>query len=629
MKTILFIFCLVIFTSKVSATPISTFQKLVETNHYWTQQPDVSPANIASFDGDDRAYIKYHLQLVEQVLRQRSTQYLSPSQQANRMRALNELNAYWKSEAFPINDQYAYRTPIFIDPYDNFCAVGHLLKATGFESIARSISKENNLVYVKDITNRDLLNWAITYGFKKEELAWIQPGYAGPTTREMNTVGGGVDGHVNVLFPDTTLSIMYVGGQFNYINGQQAANSIGYFKRLGANQYQFGNLGAGVDGTVHSILPYQQRLVIGSEFTSSDTTPLYNVAQWDGKEWQAMGCLDGTVLSLLEFNGDLYAARQFRKCGGDTTYYALAKWVNDDWFIIDSIKGKINKLTRFGDVLMMGGYFRLNRTPCIALSWHPQNGYIHHPWTNNAEISAFHVREDTLYAGLTALNADSGHAIILHMVKDSAYWQPFKVFNHYNFPKSITSYNGKPISIKTLTILNTHTSGVLALHFWGSFIYTRLSSQYYPNASNHLVNGSDLMYLHPPHEQILIADDVVNCHAILDGRLYLGGHFYASGISKGLGESDIYNPTLGIEPSNAQQLTLYPNPLEGDHLYLNPPSSDAIRYKLYSITGQLIDEQTNWQYQNNIQVGNLSLGMYRIEIENERGQLFSQIIIKK
>jgi hypothetical protein len=69
------------------------------------------------------------------------------------------------------------RSPVFIDDAGTYCAVGQLIKETGYQAFAQEVSEENNYGYILDMNYTELDKWARVQGFLKEELAWIQPCY--------------------------------------------------------------------------------------------------------------------------------------------------------------------------------------------------------------------------------------------------------------------------------------------------------------------------------------------------------------------------------------------------------------------------------------------------------------------
>jgi hypothetical protein len=116
------------------ASPAASLDKLTEVNRYWQQQPAAALASVPEYRPmSETQWIQLHLSLVEQSLRATNTLHLTASQKKNRSQALDDLHAYWSAGQFPRNEDYSFRTPIFIDRHDNFCAVGYLVKASGYE----------------------------------------------------------------------------------------------------------------------------------------------------------------------------------------------------------------------------------------------------------------------------------------------------------------------------------------------------------------------------------------------------------------------------------------------------------------------------------------------------------------
>ena len=171
MKNI-FIFAFILIVSG-SYGGLSTYQKLSEVNKCWMEQKGILVPEMDNSKLNEKDWIQLHLALVEQTLRARETNHLDRTKQFNRSRCLDILHRYWKDANFPINEDYAYRTPIFIDKHDNFCAVGFLIKETGHEQISRKIAAQTNLAYVREINYSELGKWADENGFTVDELAWI------------------------------------------------------------------------------------------------------------------------------------------------------------------------------------------------------------------------------------------------------------------------------------------------------------------------------------------------------------------------------------------------------------------------------------------------------------------------
>lgn len=96
----------------------------------------------------------------------------------NRYLQMQRLAAYRDAGRFPLNEgQAKHSVPIFVDQHDTACAVGHLMRLSGFTSDVAKIQKANNLVYVPDAVRSAITSWALTSGLTWEEAALIQPGY--------------------------------------------------------------------------------------------------------------------------------------------------------------------------------------------------------------------------------------------------------------------------------------------------------------------------------------------------------------------------------------------------------------------------------------------------------------------
>ncbi|HEY7089556.1 MAG TPA: hypothetical protein VH518_15775 [Tepidisphaeraceae bacterium] len=100
---------------------------------------------------------------------------------AARLVQLQRLAAYRDRGTFPLNEgQSARAAPIFVDRHGTACAVGHLMRCSGWTKVVDAIAKSSNLVYVPDATQSAIAAWVLTSGLTLEEAALIQPGYYWP-----------------------------------------------------------------------------------------------------------------------------------------------------------------------------------------------------------------------------------------------------------------------------------------------------------------------------------------------------------------------------------------------------------------------------------------------------------------
>jgi hypothetical protein len=102
---------------------------------------------------------------------------------ARRHRHINVLQRYRDRGQFPLNEGHAqHAVPIFIDDHDTACAVGHLMRESGWGEQARAIADTVLLAYVPDAQQSPLNDWVLQSGLTLEEAALIQPGYPPPVT---------------------------------------------------------------------------------------------------------------------------------------------------------------------------------------------------------------------------------------------------------------------------------------------------------------------------------------------------------------------------------------------------------------------------------------------------------------
>jgi hypothetical protein len=146
---------------------------------------------------------------------------------------LRRLRQYQLRGRFPQNEHVADRAiPVFVDNYDTACAVGHLMRASGWSDAVAAIQESNNLVYVTDVKDGPLVEWVLISGLTQEEAALIQPGYEPPAF-------------------DATLDVLNQGGfvsnnglrydNFHYSGGVGPTPEIFLFP--GFNQISLDNVG--------------------------------------------------------------------------------------------------------------------------------------------------------------------------------------------------------------------------------------------------------------------------------------------------------------------------------------------------------------------------------------------------
>ena len=96
----------------------------------------------------------------------------------NRTLQIERLRQYARRSLFPINEHHSSGPiPIFVDRHDTACAVGHLMRQSGWNEAVDEIARHNKHVYVLDVHDGPLVQWVLQSGLTEEEAALIQPVY--------------------------------------------------------------------------------------------------------------------------------------------------------------------------------------------------------------------------------------------------------------------------------------------------------------------------------------------------------------------------------------------------------------------------------------------------------------------
>jgi len=100
---------------------------------------------------------------------------------AERKLQIARLRGYARSGRFPRNPDAGGPTrPIFVDAAGTACAVGFLMRESGWGAAVSAIAKESNGIHVPDVRGGPLVAWVRTSGLTLEEAALIQPAYTPP-----------------------------------------------------------------------------------------------------------------------------------------------------------------------------------------------------------------------------------------------------------------------------------------------------------------------------------------------------------------------------------------------------------------------------------------------------------------
>jgi hypothetical protein len=597
MKNIL-VFILILIAGN-SYGGLSIYQKLSEVNKCWMEQKDIIvPELDNNHTLNEKDWIQLHLALVEQTLRSRQSNHLDIAQQINRARCLDILHRYGQEANFPINEDYAYHTPIFIDKYNNFCAVGFLIKETGHEAISRRISAQTNLAYVREMNYPELGKWAEENGFTIDELAWIQPAY--PPQSRCQKVGNGVDGFVQELYVDTTTQQLYVGGKFLQADKSFVANNIAYVTE-NAGVYTWHKMSDGVNGQVNAITKFDGKIFVAGSFSTAGGVAADNIAYWDGSIWYSAGCIDGVINDLLVFEGALYAAGEFKSCAADIGRN-FAKWNGSTWTIIAGIEGRINTMEAYKGSIVLGGRFDFDTSVNInAIKWNGTGSFQRFDNEVMNEVMDFEIYKDTLHAACKKGIVNDSVQLLQKLYHNI--WVNLIESGSYLIGLEVDSFS-----------LNTLCAESKAINFGGYFF-----------ASDGMMWGLNTFSFGSYWVNV---DSVVNKMLLFKGELILGGKFKTgmeykkasfdtvelNGITKRLP----WKLSLPESKNHEVVITVYPNPASSGKIVYVDNNYVTSEYTISTIDGKQcsIGRLSNI---GEIQLPQLAAGIYFISLRNAKG----------
>lgn len=570
-KSSLFLFILCCLSLSVfSKSYPNLYEKMKEVNAQWAFQEDIPSGvyEMAPVLNETKA-IQTHLKLVEETLRKRSVSHLSPAQQKNRIVCLDLLQGYQKAGKFPENSYLPYRNPVFIDKHNTFCAVGYLVKETGYESVSREISQTQNFAYVYGIKHETLPKWAEMNGFTLAELAWIQPGY--PPVHPTSSMDSGLGGTVydileNQMYPDN----IFACGDFSdkvslWYPGFAGYDWMGQANIQGGNVYAMAMNANG--------LP-----VIGGDFTSISGASVSRIAILapTGMGYLPMGSLSGTVKDLIMYKNDMYAAGAF----------GVMKWDGTTWVpVYTPSSGSANVFHIWGDDLYIGGDFYENNYHNILR----YDGNTLSPVGNGLENPVYAIShfKNVLFAGGMF---DPGTNVGYLWKYENNQWDS----------------TGESLTGNAIYALENVQDSVL--YMGGDFNYFPIMGNWgvnlatvHPSFGYFYFNGLDEM------------DAPVRCIHSVGERIYVGGAFAGNGINNNLNGIGFFDfVAVTTDPVTEADFRLCPNPAQEKLVFTGSKwVGKKAQIIISDITGATLKE-VEWMVESEkeINVDDLSAGVY-------------------
>ncbi|MNJ90955.1 hypothetical protein D3C87_85950 [compost metagenome] len=161
----------------ISSHAGTLFEQLCAFNPNWSKYKQFVPAENERVFLSDRQTIQTHLELVLEVLKSADLTLLDEDRRVMRAHLIEVLSDYRLQGVFPLNYYRSGRIPVFIDEHHTHCAVGYLMRESGYGNLALKISKADNYIWVKDLQDEQVIEWQRLSGFTLEELKLIQGAY--------------------------------------------------------------------------------------------------------------------------------------------------------------------------------------------------------------------------------------------------------------------------------------------------------------------------------------------------------------------------------------------------------------------------------------------------------------------
>lgn len=238
--------------------------------------------------------------------------------------------------------------------------------------LAMSIQDDNLMTtYVKSNSLSALYNGSTMTETPQFVQAGINDGFEKIETLNGITYGLGYVGGKGLYQYDASLtsnpwiSISNVSSDINGLAEFEGKKVVGCsnapFIRVNSTSNSYTELGNGLNGEVHDVIVFNNKLIAAGNFSLSGSTTVSNIAQWNGVEWLPLATgLNNLVRDLVIYNGKLIALGQFTQAGGVSCPY-VGVWDGTSWSTLGTglSGGFMGGLTGLvlGNQLIIGGDF--------------------------------------------------------------------------------------------------------------------------------------------------------------------------------------------------------------------------------------------------------------------------------
>ena len=583
----------------------SYFDHLVEINKEWNHHKSACPEGVISFQSDVNR-IQLHLNLVIDYLKSNTPIEFNATQKSNRFYLLNKLQEYADQKVFPINNHHSIRTPYFVDDYGTNCAVGQMIYVSGHKDLVQRISRAHNYDYIKDIDTEGLTEWAQQYGFKLEELKWIQPGY--PPTRIIEQIGDGTNGSVNNIVYNYYTHSLIVSGNFTELDSLPCLN-IGVYKND-----QLSCLGNGVEGKINDVVVNDGVIyAFGELHHNGDTFP---IAKHEGSGWSYINIPNrtGAICTAANRGGFEYKFELSISHSTIPEHQEIWRFVDaNTWEKKAMVKGFILDIITSSQGKVYAGHFDsvtvYDSFNTVDTTLVGKNVVIHPSYTNNwygtgTEIS------DTVKT-----IAQIGNALIFGgSCSSSSGTNNICISRYYNSTLQPLYLNYSPSENYSINAITYNHGNKFT--FGGKFEIIPVVGTIGNNLATY-----DLVYNRI--EAIARLDQPVHSLAYLNNEMFLGGEFHVNNYSQPVNHLGKLGGTVGLyENKIDSNAGIYPNPFTSTINIRN--IEDGVPFTIQSINGRevkrgtVIDQRING-------LETLPKGTYLLVLETKKGAVIKKV----
>lgn len=126
----------------------------------------------------ERRRVARHIARAERIAGARDASALPRATQLARALLLQALGDYRADGRFPLNHEWPWEMPAFIDGAGTRCAMAHLMELGGAAPLVAEIASTRNHAFVRELADDPRVReWLVAAGISVDEAATIQPSY--------------------------------------------------------------------------------------------------------------------------------------------------------------------------------------------------------------------------------------------------------------------------------------------------------------------------------------------------------------------------------------------------------------------------------------------------------------------